>query len=283
MIDDLDEALRKLLVRELPVKNGEVDIQFHQPRREWSAKLSRPTLNLFLYDLRENLKLRYTAQGWDIERRSDGTAIQKRKPFRADLHYIITAWANEPEDEHRLLARTLMALFRVPELPMDILPESLRDQPAPISLKVAQYDTSQNLTDLWSAMDNELRPAIICMVTLALNPYEAITGPLVRTRELRIGQAIEPVSEETLIKSAGAATYWTIGGAVRSKKPLDLDTLHVTLVERGLEIKLQPEGRFSIGNLEEGEYTLSVAADGARTRARSFKLKVPAPDYDIEL
>jgi hypothetical protein len=84
-----------------------------------------------------------------------------------------------------------------------------------------------------------------------------------------------------LLKSAGAATYWTIGGTVRSKKPLDLDTLHVTLVERGLDVKLQAEGRFAIGNLEEGDYTLNVAADGGK--ARSFKLKVPAPDYDIEL
>lgn len=281
MIDDLDEALRKLLTRELPVKNGEVDIQFHQPRREWSAKLSRPTLNLFLYDVRENLKLRYTASGWEIERRSDGTAVQRRKPFRADLHYIITAWANEPEDEHRLLARTLMALFRVPELPDELLPESLKDQPAPISLKVAQYDTGQNLTDLWSAMDNELRPAITCMVTLALNPYHPITGPMVRTRELRFGQAQEPVDLEELVRQAGADTYWTIGGALRSKQPLDLDKVRLTLIERGLEVKLQPEGRFAVGNLEAGDYTLEVAANGGAPRR--FKIKVPAPDYDIEV
>jgi len=281
MIDDLDEALRKLLTRELPVKNGEVDIQFHQPRREWSAKLSRPTLNLFLYDVRENLKLRYTASGWEIERRSDGTAVQRRKPFRADLHYIITAWANEPEDEHRLLARTLMALFRVPELPDELLPESLKDQPAPISLKVAQYDTGQNLTDLWSAMDNELRPAITCMVTLALNPYHPITGPMVRTRELRFGQAQEPVDLEELVKQAGADTYWTIGGALRSKQPLDLDKVRLMLIERGLEVKLQSEGRFAVGNLEAGDYTLEVAANGGAPRR--FKIKVPAPDYDIEV
>jgi hypothetical protein len=57
--------------------------------------------------------------------------------------------------------------------------------------------------------------------------------------------------------------------------------LHLTLAERGLEVKLQPGGRFAIGNLEQGEYTLSIAADGSK--ARTFRLKVPAPDYDIEL
>jgi hypothetical protein len=47
----LDETLRKLLMRELPVKNVEVDIQFHQPKRDWSAKFSRPTLNLLLLSI----------------------------------------------------------------------------------------------------------------------------------------------------------------------------------------------------------------------------------------
>ena len=281
MIEDLDEALRQLLVRELPIKNGEIDVQFNQPRREWSGRLSRPTLNLFLYDLRENAKLRHTAQGWDIERRSDGTAVQRRRPFRVDLSYLITAWATEPEDEHRLLARTLMALFRVPEMPADLLSESLQDQPAPITFKVAQSDTVQNLTDFWSSIDNELRPAIVCVVTMALNPYELITGPLVRTRELRFGQVQDPALAQTLIKSAGVDTFWTIGGTLRSQLPLDIDKVRLTLVERGLEVDVKPEGRFSIGNLEAGDYTLEcVTADGA---PRRYKIKVPAPDYELEV
>jgi hypothetical protein len=281
MIEDLDEALRQLLVRELPIKNGEIDVQFNQPRREWSGRLSRPTLNLFLYDLRENAKLRHTAQGWEIERRSDGTAVQRRRPFRVDLSYLITAWATEPEDEHRLLARALMALFRVPEMPADLLPESLQDQPAPITFKVAQSDTAQNLTDFWSSIDNELRPAIVCVVTMALNPYEPITGPLVRTRELRFGQVQDPAQAQKLIKPAGVDTFWTIGGTLRGQQPLEMDKVRLTLVERGLEIDVKPEGRFSIGNLEAGEYTLEcVTADGALHR---YPIKVPAPDYEIEV
>lgn len=281
MIEDLDEALRRLLMRELPIKNGEIDIQFNQPKREWSARLSRPTLCAYLYDIRENVKLRHTAQGWDMERRPDGTVIQRRRPFRADLHYLFTAWATEPEDEHRLLSHTLMALFRVPELPVELLPESLLDQPAPIGLKVAQYDTAQNLTDFWSAMDNELRPAIVCVVTLAMNPYQLITGPLVRTRELRFGQAEYPADLQKLVKLGGADVYWTIGGSIRSQLPLDTAQLHLTLVERGLEVEIKPEGRFSIGNLEAGDYTLEVVA--ADNPPRRYPIRVPAPDYDLEV
>lgn len=279
MIDELDQALRQLLVRELPIKNGEVDIDFNQPKREWSARLGRPTLNLFLHDLRENVKLRQTAQGWEIERQSEALAVQRRKPFRVDLSYIITAWAREPEDEHRLLARTLMALFRTPELPEDILPESLQNQPAPITLQAAQPGIAENMGDLWGALDNEIRPAITCVVTLAFNPYQPITGPLVRTRELRFGQAHQPWLEK-LVQQAGLDTYWTIGGAVRTKKPLDPATLRLTLVEHGLEIQIQPEGRFSIGRLAAGDYTLEISAAG---QTRRCKIQVPAPDYEIEI
>lgn len=278
MINDLDEALRQLLIREVPIKNGEVDIAFDQPKREWSARLNRPTLNLFLHDIRENAKLRQTRPAWDIERHN-GTVTKRRRPVRVDLHYMITSWANEPEDEHRLLARTLMALFRTPELPETLLPEILQDQPAPITIMAAQQDTLRTPSDVWSALDNELRPTVNCIITMSLNPYEPITGPLVRTRELRIGQAISPARQERLIDYSEPDTFWTIGGRVQSDKPLE--NVRVVLVERNLEVPILPEGRFSVGNLEAGDYTLEVSAQGRKPRRH--KITVPAPDYDLKI
>jgi hypothetical protein len=284
MIDELDEVLRQLLIREIPIKNGEVDIKFEQPKREWSSRLSRPTLNLFLYDVRENSKLRQAQPMWHIERNQDGTATRRLKPVRVDLHYMITAWTSDPEDEHRLLASTLLALFRNPNLPEELLPESFENQPAPVSVMAAQEDELQNPADVWSSLDNELRPAITCVVTLALDPYHPISGPIVRTRELRMGQATAPLSQQ-LDGATEPDTFWTIGGTVRSHRPLEKARL--TLVERGLDVPLQLEGgeqteaRFSIGRLEAGDYTLEVAVDGGQPRR--YKISVPSPDYDLEV
>jgi hypothetical protein len=172
-----------------------------------------------------------------------------------------------------------MALFRTPELPEDLLPESLQDQPAPIAIMAAQPDTLQTPADIWSALDNELRPAVPCVVTMALNPYRPITGPLVRTRELRIGPALAPAWQQQLFAQVKPDTFWTIGGTIRCDQPLE--NLRLTLVERGVEVPLQPEGRFTIGNLEVGDYTLEVSAKGRKTRRH--KITVPAPDYDLEL
>ena len=278
MISDLDEVLRQFLIRELPIKNTDVDVAFDQPSREWSARLSRPTLNLFLFDVRENQKLRQSQPMWDIERRPDNTAVKRRNRVRADLHYMITAWANEPEDEHNLLARTLMAFLRFPHLPKDLLSEPLQGQPVPIPVVVAQYDELRNPTDVWNVLDNEMRPALSCVITMALDPYYPTTTPLVRFHELRVGQSLEPRLYE-LDPNVEPDRFWTFGGNVRTETPLE--DVRMTLVERDRDVEIDPDGRFVIGPLRAGKYTLQVVTNG--DRPRQFKIDVPAADCEIEL
>lgn len=277
MFQELDEVLRQLLIREIPIKNGDVDITFDQPSREWAARLSRPTLNIFLHDVRENIQLRGSQQ-WTVEHRSDGTAVQRRTPVRVALHYMITTWANDPDDEHNLLGRTLLVLFRQPHLPEDLLPESLQEQPAPIPLEVAQQDTLRNPADVWNALDNEIRPAVTLIVTLALDPYKPFVTPLVRTRELRMGQSRRPLAE-TLTAGLSPDVFWTIGGAIHTDKPIE--NIKLTLVERNLTVPVQETGRFAIGQLQAGEYTLEVAVNGGKPK--QHKITVPAPDYNVKV
>ena len=281
MIDDLDEALRKLMLRELPVKNGDVDLSFDQPKRDWSARLSRPTLNFFLYDLRENAKLRSTHPVWENVRDVNGAAVQKRRPVRVDLRYLVTAWTAEAEDEHRLLARALLALFRYPHLPDDLLPDSLRGQPVPIPLLVAQAESQPNTSDVWSALENTLRAAIVLQVTLALDPNVMIpAGPPVRAREVRYGQVDGSALSRRLLEAAGVDQLWTVGGRLRARNG-GRPTARLTVVERGLAVPLQPDGRFVIHSLPAGQYTLEVAGEGRP--ATRHPLTVPAPDYDLEV
>ena len=278
MFDDVDEVLRKLLVREIPVANGEVDIAFDQPKREWSARLSRPTINLFLHDVRENVKLRQQGQGPEFERAIQAGAVtQKHKAHRVDLHYALTVWAKAPEDEHRLLAACLLALFRHPTLTED-LPESLQDQPAPLALKVAQYDELDKPSDLWNVMDNQQRPILNLVVTLALHPFKPLVGPIVRTRELIVGLSEEPASTRRLMAEAGSRRTWTVGGHVYSQNG-PLNDLRVVLQPLGQEAMLQAEGRFVLSRLEAGDYTLEISAAG-RTPVH-YTVTVPAPDYEF--
>ncbi len=278
MIDEIDEVLRQLLVRELPVKNGEIDIKFDQPKREWSGRLSRPTLNLFLHRIQENQKLRQTQPMWETRHNPDGSFSQRRKPVRVDLHYMITAWATDPEDEHRLLGRAISSLFRHEYLPSDMLPPSLQDQPVPIPIMIAKQDELQDTSLMWSAMDNEMRPSMACVITLAVNPYQFYETPLVRTRELIVGQSPTPPLRQ-LEPDAGIERFWTVGGRLRSRQPIH--ALRMVLVEQGLDIPLQTDGYFIVPHLRQGEYTLQITDDGQP--ARRFSIAVPSPDYELEI
>ncbi len=277
MIYEMNEALRQLLVDELPIKNGEVDVVFEQPGRQWSSQINRPTINFFLYDVRENLKLRGSHR-WLVDRQPDGTAIQRRPPVKVDLHYLITAWATDSEDEHNLLGRVLLALFRTPTLPEDLLPDILQNQATPVTLEVSQDENFTNPVDIWSVLDNDLRPSINLTVTLTADPYEPTITPLVGLRELRIGQSTNPLLQQ-LVDNLPPDVFWTIGGKIETDKPLA--DVHLSLVDGGIDVPIQPDGRFTIGQLRAGEYTLEVVVK--KGKPKRHKITVPAPDYDLKV
>lgn len=205
MIADLDETIRKLLQAEMPIKNGEVELTFDQPKRDWSARLSRPTINFFLYDLHENVTLRQHL--WEQVPNNGREADQfhrKRSPFRVDCSYMLTTWAHDPEDEHRLLSRCLLALFRFPLLPAEHLVGSLQNQPYEIPAHLAGRDESTNQAEVWSALDNEIRPSISYIITLAFDPWTEVSGPLVRSLSLRSGIAQAPAHSNQLFAESGS-------------------------------------------------------------------------------
>lgn len=279
MIEEVDETLRKLLIRELPINNGEVEVTFDHPNREWSARLSRPTLNLFLYDLRENARLRQAQPAWETERHPDGSATQRRKPFRVDLQYMITAWASEPDDEHRLLSRTITAMFRFPFLPDDLLPPGLLSQNKQIPLLVGQGSELQNLVDIWSVLDNEMHPALSCTLTVAVDPYVPLDTPLVRERVLRVGPSRRPAARR-LDLEADTSAFFTVGGRLSSQSGIDPAALRVSLVEQGVIVPILPDGRFTIRHLRAGTYTLEAVGEG--TPARRYTIRVPGADYELD-
>src|SRR3954471_2216316 len=118
-IADLDEALRKLLRRQLERHGFEaVEVQFDAPSKEWSGKLTSPTVNLFLYDLREAAE---RASISPSEKRGNGQALVTPPPLELELTYAVTAWTKAVEDEHRLLSQVLAILFSYKRLPQEAL------------------------------------------------------------------------------------------------------------------------------------------------------------------
>jgi len=287
MIADLDETIRKLLQQELPIKNGEIEIKFDQPKREWSARLNRPTVNLFLYDLRENPVLRQ--HGWEqIAGNGNGRgdnqlAHLKRTPFRVDCFYMLTTWASDPEDEHRLLSSTLLALFRFPVLPADRLMGSLKKQPFEVPARLANHDRLTNPAEVWSSLDNEMRPSISYIITLALDPWAEITAPLVRTFTMRSGQAIG-IPELPSLQTDTVLERVDLGGTVQSAKSGDpLPGIQVAIKGTGLFTTTDTSGRFRLGSLPPGEYILIAWPEEGRPLEKAITLPGDGRAYDLQL
>ncbi len=280
MIADLDETIRQLLISDIPIRNGEIDIKFEQPKREWSARLSKPTVNMFLYDMRENHVLR--RQEWQRVAHSGRQVTEKRSPMRIECVYMMTTWAAEPEDEHRLMGRALRALFRYPKLPVDRLHGKLKRQPMLMPTQLARHDKLTNPAEVWSALDNEIRPSVSFIVTIALDPWEEVTGPAVRNLTMRTtqhssngnGTGGNTIDEEIV----------RVGGIVR-------DTAGATPLA-GIQIAVKGErhiditdnmGRFKFGNLKSGQYTLVVWPPDGDAVEKEITVPATDRDYDIEL
>src|SRR3954470_8495458 len=175
---DLDDVLRRLLKRELGRHGFEgVEIAFDAPSREWAGKLTGPTVNLFLYDLRE------APQGAEMtlrERRSNGSASIAPPPLRLEATYAITAWTKAIEDEHRLLSQILAILHSFKELPADVL-EGRAAALGPIDTMLGR--PMDEKADFWSAVGGQYKPSIDFAVTLTLEwGASFVRGPEVRTQ-----------------------------------------------------------------------------------------------------
>lgn len=152
MIDQLDTTIQNLIQRDPHLEK--VEVSFSAPSGEWASRaVNRPTLNFFLYDVRENAPLRRhqwqkAASGIEPPRNGssngqngDGTeantdsttmATMRRHPLMLDCFYMVSAWSStdehmRPLEEHRLLSRCLLALARFPILNPDFAVKMARE------------------------------------------------------------------------------------------------------------------------------------------------------------
>ena len=185
MIHDLDETLKALLTQKLPgfAEMG-LAVKFETPNSNetWVPKPTSPVINLFLYDIRENLQLRSNER---FISRQGPTATETRAPVSMDMTYLVTVWTTQTDDEHRLLGQVLKTLLRYPLLPEeeDILQGELRQAPSPIRAWIAQPERTPNVWDMWGAVEGSLKAGISYTVTVPITPTEPVTGIPVVTEE----------------------------------------------------------------------------------------------------
>jgi hypothetical protein len=272
MLADLDESLRRLLKREL-AKHGfdGVEIVFDAPDKEWSAALSSPTVNLFLYDLREAVD--YRPVDWVPE--AENGRREKRPPLRVDASYAVTGWTRDVQDEHRLLSQIMAIMYAFPELPGDVLNGTLTNQDLdrfPLRTRVAQARQDAK-SDFWTAVGGQYKASIDYIVTVSCESGTVLErGPQTRTQTVVLFDKDVPTRR--------LAELNRVGGLVRDGDGEPVPNAWVVLSGVGWAAS-DSQGRFIFSRVAAGEYTcMARGPDGAEAKA---KLTVPSGMVDLTL
>lgn len=214
MLQLLDQALESLLRATLPSELRDIDVAFEAPDGEWGVGLTRPTVNLFLRDVRRNLAERDAGQRLTSR---DGRRVWEQPAPRADCRYLVTAWTSQVDDEHRILGEVLAVLLRSAELDPDHMSDQLRALPPPPSLSLAASGDDDQ-ADFWSALGGQLKPGLDLTVTVTVDAA-AVAEAGADVEQAAIGltdHAAARRSDRRVV--AGRAARDTAGCVVRSPR-----------------------------------------------------------------
>jgi hypothetical protein len=267
-IADLDEALRTLLKRELGKHGFEgVEIAFDAPSKEWSGKLTGPTVDLFLYDMREALD---RSAATPSERRSNGTAVISDPPLQLELTYAVTAWTKAVEDEHRLLSQVLAVLYSYSDVPSDVIAQNA-------TATLARAETSvgrprEEKADFWTSVGGQYKASIDYVVQIVVESGATfVRGPEVRTTTIRTLQADNPRSTlEELHR---------ITGTVADEEGMPLEGAWVALPDAGRWAATDRDGRFTFARVTPGKH--QVVARTADGHEATGSISVPGGRCDL--
>jgi len=204
MIHDVDESLRALVRRDV-VQGAEVEVVFDAPTKDWAARRNTPTIDIYLYDIREDMRRRQ--YGIIDVKDADGHTVARRQPARFfKLSYLVTAWTQRPEDEHRLLSGLMGCFLRNDFIPEDVLRGALADEVVPFGITMAiPPPEDRALSDVWSALGGELKPSLDLVVIAPVDLDRATATAKPVTEEPQFGFHRPGAEEEVVASRAGAA------------------------------------------------------------------------------
>lgn len=253
MIADVQQALRDLIYTEAQLPRDAIDIRFAAPTGSWVSSLTRPTLNLFLHDLRENAGLR----SMEFSHAPGPGGVQRQlAPRRMDLRFLITVFFKAQldelgRDEWNVLWRVLAALLRQDEWEDRYLPDEARRLNLGVLGSVTHSDTPQSV---FTSLGLSLRPHLQYTVTVPLDLNVGTYAPLVLERDLAVRGGPDrdaplasqrrrsswqlrapdgrPLADALVRSDSGARGYTDPNGTVHLDAPRDaVGTLHVLTLD----------------------------------------------------
>ena len=154
MLEYIDEGLEGFLRAMVPLSASDVDVSFEAPDRTWSAKLNRPTVNMFLWDIKRSTE--HARSGLE---EYEEAGVRKRRPAlpRVELRYLISAWTSDHADERALVGALLQTVLANATIPAEFVPAPLRAL-SPLVLSLSRSGDMK--MDVFQTLEGQLKPAL---------------------------------------------------------------------------------------------------------------------------
>ncbi|WP_410574420.1 Pvc16 family protein [Amycolatopsis sp. cmx-4-61] len=165
MLHHIDALLGSVVRGCLP---REVGVRFDAPAKNWPEDLALPVVDLFPYRIAEDIEGRAAAWSDEIDER--GRIVARVLPARRyRVAYLLTVWADDTVEEHRLIGHALRGIARVgvPDRPAGDVDEFL-DRESPITMDVANPGLPSVPLDVWTALGIAPRAHLDIVVTATL-------------------------------------------------------------------------------------------------------------------
>jgi hypothetical protein len=210
VLELVDASLEALFRATVPLSASDVDVAFDPPSREWSAKLNRPTVNLFLWDIKRSADAR---TGMETVMRNDQPVRRLALP-RVELRYLVTAWTTEHRDERALLSALMRVALSYQEIPADFRAPGL-DEISPPRMLMARGGEMHMHTDIFQTLEGQLKPAFDLIIISEVDIGAGVpVGPPVTEIGVTVSDVDNPRRRAGLRRVAGEVR---VDGAVGAR------------------------------------------------------------------
>ncbi|HSI12970.1 MAG TPA: Pvc16 family protein [Chthoniobacter sp.] len=287
MIQELSQALRAMLKEAKRLPLAEAYISFERPGESFKPR-DQSTVNLFLYDIRENTTLRSNERA--VEHGNGNVTIQ-RAPLRVACSYLVTTWSTEAGEigllqEHELLGQVLEILASHETIPRRLLVGALESQAALPPLVTAMIDPQKNFSEFWTALGNRLRPSITLTATIAIPVTEPEVAPQVLSatavfapplQDVAVGRARENLPTPPAGSEAQLILH-TVSGRLSDALGNPLGEAAIMLPQLDRATTTNATGHFEFRGLKRGKWTARVRHGGTQ---RDYQIRVPCEACDL--
>jgi hypothetical protein len=160
VIADVTDTLQELL-KSQQVPPDVFDISLRSPAEETIDQSMKPRVNLFLLRVQEDP----FAKNADFS--SIGFSELKYPPLALDLLYLLTTFAVDKLDEHRVMGEAMRVFYDNATIAAPLLQGSLQNTTEEFHIDLCPF-TLDELTKIWNAFNKPLRVSVCYEIRMVL-------------------------------------------------------------------------------------------------------------------